>query len=117
MVITGQAKIASATQVAIVIGGVRLVAEQHRRGEDAEARIDADEEIHRPDIALDISELHTFDLARDRPELACRIDLHLDAPARSLLEFFFVEFNELMLRLVDRRSAELHDKVRRRRRK
>ncbi len=98
-------------------GGVRFVAEQHRRGEHAKTWIDADEEIYRPDIALDIAELHAFDLARDRTELACRIDLHLDAPARSLLEFFFVEFNELMLRLVDRRGAELHDEIRRRRRK
>jgi hypothetical protein len=98
-------------------GGVRLVAEQHRRGEHAKTWIDADEEIHRPDIALDIAELHAFDLARDRPKLARRIDLHLDALARSLLEFFFVEFNELMLRFVNRRGAELHDEIRRRRRK
>src|SRR5947207_2456890 len=98
-------------------GSVRFVAEQHRRGEHAKTWIDADEEIHRPDIALDIAELHALDLARDRAELACRIDLHLDAPARRLLEFFFVEFNELMLRLVDRRSAEPHDEIRRRRRK
>src|SRR5437588_10489350 len=98
-------------------GGVRFVAEQHRRGEHAKTWIDADEEIHRTDITLDIAELDALDLARDRTELACRIDLHLDATAGGLLEFFFVEFNELMLRLVDRRSAELHDKIGRRRRK
>ena len=90
---------------------VGVVAEQHRRREHAEARIDADEEIDRPDIALDIAELDAFDFARDRAELACRIDLHLDAAAGGLLDFFLVELDELVLGLVDRRGAELHDEV------
>src|SRR5262249_38330013 len=93
-------------------GGVRLVAEQHRRGEHSEARIDADEEIDRSDIALDIAELHAFNLARYRPELAGGIKLHFDTPARSLFQLFFIELDELVLRLVDGRSAELHDEVR-----
>ena len=85
--------------------------------EHAEARIDADEEIDRPDIALDAAELHAFDLARDRAELASRVDLHLDAAAGGLLDLLLVEFDELMLRLVHRRGAELHDEIGGRRRR
>ena len=59
--------------------GIGVVAEQHRGAEDAEARIDADEEVDRADVALDVAELYAFDLARDGTELAVRIDLHLDA--------------------------------------
>ena len=88
---------------------MRFVAEQHRRAENAIARLKADVEIDRSDIALDGAELHAFDLARDRSELAGRINLHLDAAARSLLQGFLVEFHELMLRFVDGRGAEFHD--------
>lgn len=93
-------------------GGVRLVAEQHRRGEHAKARIDADKKVDRSDIALDIAELDAFDLARDRAELARRIDLHLDAAAGRLLDFFLVEFEELMLPLVHGGAAHFHDEIR-----
>ena len=79
--------------------------------EHAEARIDADEEIDRAGIALDVAELHAFDLARDRAELARRIDLHLDAAAGRLLDFFLVEFEELMLPLVHGGAAHFHDEI------
>jgi hypothetical protein len=96
-------------------GGIRLVAEQHRRGEHAETRIDADKKVDRSDIALDIAELDAFDLARDRAELARWIDLDLDAAIRGFLDLVLVEFDELVLGLVDRGSAELHYKIRGRR--
>ena len=54
----------------MVAARVGFVAEQHRRAEHAEARIDADVEVDRADIALDAAELDALDLARDRAELA-----------------------------------------------
>jgi hypothetical protein len=71
---------------------MRLVAEQHWRAEYAVARLQADVEIDRPDVALDGAELHAFDLTRDRPELARGIDLHLDAATRRLFERLLVVF-------------------------
>jgi hypothetical protein len=97
-------------------GGVRLVAEQHRRGEHPKARIDPDKEVHRSDIALNIAKLHALDFARDGAELARRVDLDFDAALRGFFDFLFVEFDELVLGLVDRRGAELHNEIRRGRR-
>ena len=91
--------------------GIFIALEQHRRAEHAEARIHADEEIDRADIALDAAELNALDLAWNRAELASRVDLHLDAAAGGFLDFFLVEFDELMLRLVHRRGAEFHDEI------
>jgi len=88
---------------------VRLVAEQHRRAEDTVARLKADIEVDRTDIALDGAELYAFDLAWDRSELARRINLHLDAAAGSLLQRIFVELDVLVLGLVDGRGTEFHD--------
>ena len=95
----------------MVAAALASLAEQHRRREHAEARIDADEEIDRADIALDVAELHAFDLARDRAELARRIDLHLDAAAGRFLDLFLVEFEELMLPLVHGGGAHFHDEI------
>ena len=91
--------------------GIGVVTEQHRRREHAEARIDADEEIDRADIALDGAELHALDLGRDRPKLARRVDLHLDTAVGSLLDLLLVELDELVLGLIDRRGAEFQDEV------
>jgi hypothetical protein len=60
---------------------------------------------------LDIAKLHTLNLARDRAELARRIDLHFDAAARCVLDLLLIEFDELMLRFVDGRGADLHDEI------
>jgi len=62
-------------------------------------------------IAAHAAELHAFDLARDRAELAVRIDLHFDPAARGLLDLLLVELEELMLPLVHRRCAEFHDEI------
>src|SRR4029077_19257302 len=62
-------------------------------------------------IGLDGAELHALDLARDRPELAVRIDLHLNAAAGRLLDLFLVEFEELMLALVHGGAAEFHHEI------
>src|SRR5438874_12780151 len=63
-------------------------------------------------IALNIAKLHALDLARDGAELARRVDLDFDAALRGFLDFVFVEFYELVLGLVDRRGAELHNEIR-----
>jgi len=93
-------------------GGVRLVAEQHRCGEHAETGIDPNKKIDRSDIALDIAELDAFDLARDRAELACRIDLDFYTAVGGFFDLVLVEFDELVLGLVDSRGAEFHHKIR-----
>src|SRR5215471_3334491 len=93
-------------------GGVRLVAEQHRCGEHAKTGIDPNKKIDRADIALDIAELDAFDLARDRAELARRIDLDFDTAVRGFFDLVLVEFDELVLGLVDSRGAEFHHKIR-----
>ena len=72
------------------IGGEALAVlervDQARRRHHLEALVDADEEFRRNDRGLDGAELHAFDLARDRAQLACRIDLALDAAARIPLD-------------------------------
>ena len=95
--------------------GVIVVLEQHRRAEDAKARIDADVEVGRPDIGFDRAELQPVDHARDRSELAARIDADLDPPAGGLLDGLLVELDVLVLRFVERGGPEFHHEIGRRR--
>ena len=55
-------------------------------------------------------------LARDRAELACRIDLGLDTPIRGLFDVGSKPLHPLMLDFVDRGRAQLHHVRRRLRR-
>jgi hypothetical protein len=84
------------------------IAKQDRRAEHAVALVDADVEIGRADEAFDGPELQPFDLPGDRPELALRIDLDLDASAAALLDLLLVDLDVFVLRLVDGRGAEFH---------
>src|SRR5262249_12339252 len=84
------------------------LANQGRRVDHAVALVDADVEVGRPDEAFDGPELQPFDLARDRPKLALRIDLDLDASAAALLDLVLVDLDVFVLRLVDGRGTEFH---------
>jgi len=65
---------------------VHYRADESRRGQYLKALVDPDEELRRNDRALDGAELRTFDLPRDRAELACRIDLGFDAASGLLFD-------------------------------
>ena len=88
--------------------GVRHAVDEARRGHHFVAGVDADQKFGRTDIALNGAELNALDLARDRPQLARRINLALDAAAGILLDHGDEILAPLMLRLVDRGGAELH---------
>jgi hypothetical protein len=83
-------------------------ADEARRGHHFEALVDADQELGREHCALDRAELSTFDLPRDRTQLACRINLRLDAPARITLERGSIILAELVRRVAQRRKRDLH---------
>ena len=57
---------------------------------------------------LDRPELRPFDLPWNRPKLACRIDLALDAPTRLLLNFGRESLVPLVLHVVERCGTHFH---------
>ena len=68
--------------------GSKALAVRHRidhsgSRHNLKALVDADEEFGRVDTHLNGAKLRTFDLARNRTKLACRINLGLDAPPES----------------------------------
>ncbi len=73
-----------------------------------EAFIDADEEFRRNDRSLDGAELHPLDLARDRAELARRVDLALDASAGIPLDRGREVLCQKVRTIIDGRRRHLH---------
>ncbi len=79
--------------------------DEARSGHHFEALVDADEKLRRNGAGLDRAELHAFDLARDRAQLACRIDLALDPAAGIPFDRRGEILGELVRCIVDRRRA------------
>ena len=94
------------------IGGEALAVldriDEPRRRHHLETLVDADEKFRRNDRRLDGAELHAFDLARDRAELARRIDLALDAAAGIPLDRGSKILGQLMRPIVDGGHRDLH---------
>jgi hypothetical protein len=74
-----------------------------------ETLVDANKKLGRNGRNLDSAELRTFDLPRDRTQLACRIDFALDAPAGIALYRCGKVLGELMRGVIDGRQRDLHD--------
>ncbi len=82
---------------------------QSGRAQRLVALIDADEKFRRPDPTLDRPELRAFDLPGNGAELARRIDFALDPAAGILLDRRRKTLQPFLLRIVERRGAQLHD--------
>ena len=89
--------------------GVRQVVKQAGCAQDLIAGVDAREELGRADDALNGVELGLLNHARRSSELARRIDLDLDAPVGVPLNDGGELLHPLMLCVVERAGAELHD--------
>src|SRR5207247_3561825 len=87
--------------------GVLHVMEDARRPERLEAGVVADEELGRPDPRLERAELEPLDHAWNRPELARRVDLGSDPPARPLFDAGAPALLPLVLDVVDGSVTDL----------
>ena len=91
--------------------GMMDVLDQARRTNDLEARVHADDELRRPDHALDGAERKAFQHARVVAELLGRIDLDLYFAGELLVHALGEPLDVLVLHIVDRRRAELDDRL------
>jgi hypothetical protein len=85
-----------------------VIGKQSGRGHGLVAFVDTNQKLWRPHPALDRAELNAFDLARDRAELARRIDFCLDAAAGFLFDQRAEALKPFVLSVVHRRERQLH---------